>query len=144
MSKRRIQEGNQGDAEERAVAKSRPARNLVSMTVSNNAEFELISKPGNLTAICSTFDSLRRAKLVAMDSKQNHASDSQVWHIDTNRKLRETSCEIEKGQRWSNIVPRQFRFTARHCRVKVLSYVRQKLGRPEEEQINTNAMIWRP
>ena len=74
----------QGEEEERMVGKSRFARNLVSKTLHRSPTMPSSSSsqsPGNHTAKCSFWDSLSSRKLVAMDSNNNKASDSQVWHV---------------------------------------------------------------
>ena len=82
-----MQERKQGGEDERVVAKSKTARNLVSKTsqsVYNCAEFELISNPGEHTAKSSIWDSFGTGKPVAMDSNEDNAPGSQVWHADAN------------------------------------------------------------
>ena len=83
MSQRQIQEGKQGGENERVVAKSRVARNLVSMT--NNPSPSVLSssfsqRSGDLTVNCSTPDSLSTGKISAMDSNKNNIRLSSVAH----------------------------------------------------------------
>ena len=84
-----------------------------------------------------------------MDSNKNNASDSQVWHTDTDpyagtEKPVARSKKITVGPSLfpHNLVvlPGNDKFME-----KVFAYVGQKLGRPEEhkmEQVNTSLMIW--
>ena len=61
MSKRKIQGGKQGGEDERVVAKSRLARNLISMNLNRSPTVPSSSSShslGNSTANCSTLDSL--------------------------------------------------------------------------------------
>ena len=84
-----------------------------------------------------------------MDSQKNNASDSQVWHTDTDPNSSTVipvarSKKITIGQR---LFPYNFAISPDTVEYleKVFSCVRQKLGRPKEnkmEQINSNAMIW--
>ena len=69
MSKRQMEEGKQGGEDERAVANWRLARHVVSMTLHQSATVLSSSSSQsleNMTANCS-----------------NSASDSQVWHTDS-------------------------------------------------------------
>ena len=81
MAKRQMQEGKQGGEDERVVAQSRLARNLVTglQLPSSNSTHSLES----LRANCSTLDSLSTEKVVSMVSNENSASSSQVRHTDT-------------------------------------------------------------
>ena len=122
MSKKQIQEGKQGGDDEREFAKSRPARNLVSMTLNRSPTVPSSSSshsPRNLTENCSTLDSLRTSKLVAMDSNKNNASSSLVVAPRFYPELQhdETCGKIEKDYRLSKFVPSQLGKTAKHCRV---------------------------
>ena len=60
------------------VAKSKPARKLVSVLSSSSSQ-----SPVNLTANVSTLNSSSTGQLVAMDSNKDNASGSRVWHTDT-------------------------------------------------------------
>ena len=79
MSKRQMQEEKQGREDGRGVAKSKPARHLVSKTL-NLSQTALSSSssqsPGNLTANCTNFGFIR--------SNKDNAPGSQVWHADAN------------------------------------------------------------
>ena len=85
MSKRQMQERKQGGEDEREVAKSKPARNLVSKAL-NRSPTALSSSssqsPGTLQQIVQTLDSFGMEKPVAMDSNKDNAPGSQVWHAD--------------------------------------------------------------
>ena len=113
MSKRLIQEAKTGE-DERVVAKSKPARNLVSVTIKRSPTVPSSSSSqslGNLAANCSTLGSFSTGKLAAMDSNKIHASESPEpshWEI---------GCEIEKDCHWSKFVPSQFGCLVRQCRV---------------------------
>ena len=143
--------GKQGGEEERLVAKSRFARNLVSKTLSRSPT-ALSSNPSqrlvNPTANCSTLDLSSTGNVVAMDSKKNNASNSQGWHTDTdpNSSTGKTCCEIEQLPLvqvcfmtfWPD-------FQAMSCvwRKSARAYERNWV-RPKEnqmQQVNTNAII---
>ena len=69
-----------------STQKSRPARNLVSVTVNWSPTVPSLSSsqsPGKLTANCSTLDSFGTGKPAAMDSNKNNESDSEMWHVNT-------------------------------------------------------------
>ena len=82
MSQGRYRKENKGE-NERVVAKSKVARNLVSMT--NNPSPSVLSsslsqRSGDLTVNCSTPDSLGTGKISAMDSNKNNIRLSSVAH----------------------------------------------------------------
>ena len=153
MPKKQMQEKQQGGEDERAVAKSRPARNLVSMTPNRSSTVSSSSsslRPGSLRAHCSTLDSSSKAKPPAMDSNKDKASGSQVCHADTNP----NSCtgilvaRSKKSTIGHSSIPHNLAISPHSVGFldKVVASVRQKLGRPKEdkmERVDTKAVIWR-
>ena len=90
-------------------------------------------------------DSIGTRKPAAMDSFKDNAPGSQVWHAHTNPN---SSTGIPVA--WSTKSPVGTRLFPRNLDMspsnveKTYSYVRRKLGRPQDdkmERINTNAMI---
>ena len=115
------------------VATSRPARNLVfwiSVGLQQCRVGAHLKACGILQQTVQLFDSLSRGKSVAMDPKKNIASDSQVWHTDTDqnsstRKLVERSKKITVGQ---SLFPHQLVILPGNVEYteKIFTYVRQK------------------
>ena len=103
------------------VAKSRPARNLVSLNL--NRSFTVPSssssqRPGNLTANCSTWGSLSTGKPVRWIRKRTtHQALKCGTQMLTRTLAPRTCCPNEKEHRWSKFVPSQIGPIARHCRV---------------------------
>ena len=75
--------------------------------------------PVKLKAKCSTLNSLSTGKLVAMKSNKNNASDSQMRHVnvDPNSSTEKPVTRSKKVFSWSEIVPSQYRYLDRQCRV---------------------------
>ena len=123
MSKRQIKEKQQQMGEdERVVAKSRLARNLVSVTPNQSPTMPCSSSshsPVNLRANCSALDSLNMGKLVAMDSNENSVSSSQVWHTDSvPNPSTGKPVAFRKNTIGQNLIPRNlFDHFATQCRI---------------------------
>ena len=152
MSKRQMQERKQGGEDERMVAKSKTGAKSGlkdSQSVSNSAEFELVSRSGEHTAKSSIWDSFGTGKPVSMDSNKDNAAGSQVWHADANPNSSTVRplARSTKSPVGTRLFPRNLDMSPSNVEYleKACSYVRRKLGRPQDdkmERININATIW--
>ena len=114
-----MQEGKQGGEDVRVVVKPRLAQNLVTVTLNRSPTGPSSSSshsPGNLRAHGSTLVSLSTGKLVAMDSNENSASSSQVWHTDSvpNSSTGKLVARSKKSTIGQCLIPHNL---ARQCRV---------------------------
>ena len=151
-SRRQIQEGKQGGKDERVVAKSRPAPNLVSVNVNRSPTVPSSSssqRPQNLTANCSTLDSLTtwETKRDGFEWEQRIRLSSAVHRHWPEFQHRETCCEKEKG--WLPVDHVCSLTIWPYCQAvsrtgrKSSHKVRQKLGRSKEDKVEqVYAEIW--
>ena len=98
-----------------------------------------------LTANCSSLDSLSARKLVAMESNKNDASDSQVWHADTdpNSSTEKPVARSRKSTVGPRFFPHNFALSPENVEYveKVFSYVRPKLGTKNTEFSETSICV---
>ena len=122
MWKTQLQERKQGGEDERVVAKSKPARNLVSKTlnrsptapssISSQSPGEPYSKLFNFGFIwygeapCDGFEQGQRIRLSSVARR----CKPELQHGDT-------CCEMDKEPSWCNIVPSQFGHDTKQRRV---------------------------
>ena len=132
MSKRQMQEGTRGGEDERVVAKSRPSRNLVSMT-SNWSEqivqFWIHWERWNL----SRWIRMRTAHQVLQSATQILSRTQARWNLLRDRE-RAPSLEVWSQTVWPS--PHSIGYMD-----KVFASVRQKLGRPTESE--STPTLWR-
>ena len=140
-----MQEGKQGGEDQRVVVRSRLARNLASMTLNpfpTEPSLSSSHSPSNLRAKFPTLDSLSTAKLAAMDSNENSASSSQVWHTDSvpNSGMEKPVARSKQSTIGQHLILDNLSISP-HCvgyMDEVFAYVRHKLGRPSEDKNRTD------
>ena len=133
MSKRQMQERKQGGEDERGVAKSKPARNLVTKTLSRfqtALSSSLSQSPGNLTANCTNFGFIRygEARSDGFEQGQRTRLSSVACRCKPELQYGDTCCEIDKEPSWYKIVPRNLDMSPSNVEYleKTYSYVRAR------------------